>query len=310
MTTLYTVERKERLPMRLNWLVKYVKYLGVHPHTLQQVPLQNLTIALFFIILFLSISRPAELLFTDSTEDELIEIITTGLKWKDLSFHDLYKHKTQHYIQFTVHWFKNQTARGKPKIIDMQSPLCTNKRCKCSHLDFIAMLQALKQRRIAFRDRLEALRATQNGFLTTAQRKQYNNLGTSPNDYIFVGEDGKVWAPPHARQIMKQFQAVIGMNNPTAYPLYCMRIGAMSLVNQQRMDLLKALRYVAWAVPKLPHVQHRYINFRPEELRLVPFEMIHGAMDEHGISRDYSHTKLTSFDLASAKDMIFDLKKR
>ncbi len=114
-------------------------------------------------------------------------------------------------------------------------------------------------RRIDFRNRLEDIRAANNGFLSPKQRKQYNNFGTAPNDYIFVGEDGKVWTPPHLRQIMKQFQAVIGMKNPQAYPLYCMRIGAISLANQQKMDLLKVLRYVARAVPKLPHVQHRYI---------------------------------------------------
>ena len=307
MLELYLIDRKVRLPMRLNWIVKYVEYLGVYPDRLHTVPIQNLTLALFFITLFFSVSRPAEILFTNSTEDERIEIITTGLRWQDLTFHNLNKPALEQYIEFKVHWYKNQTTRGKPKIIGMQSPLCGHTHCKCASLNYIAMFQVLKQRRRALTDALtNELR--HRGSLPKQKAKQLRNLGTEPHHYIFVSEKGAVWSPSHLRKPMKQIQTVIGMRNPEAFPLYCFRIGAMSLINQQKMDLLKALRYVAWAIPKLPHVSARYIGFEDEELRMIPYEMVHGAIDHQGLSRDYSNTKLITFDLADASERIFEYK--
>ena len=305
MVTLYTIPRKPRLPMRLEWVVNYLKFLGVTPDTWHKVSLQSLTIALFYILLFLTISRPAELLFTNSTEDETIEIITTGLRWKDLTFHNMDQSRYAQYISLEIHWFKNQQHRNQSKIIDMQSPLCRNKDCKCKYLDFIAILRTLKQRRDALIIELGYIKR-QNGFLNKKQQKQFDNLKTEMNDYILVGGDGKRWTPPHMRPIMKHFQQVIGMEFPERFPLYCVRIGAMSRVNQQKMDLLKVLRYVAWSVSNLPHVSNRYVNFKSEDLRTIPFEIIHGALDKNGVRKDYSHTPLSTFDLASTKDIMFN----
>ncbi len=304
MVKLYLIPRKERLPMRLTWIIKYLKYLNVTPNALFKTSLRNLTIGLFYILLFLTISRPAELLFTDKTEDDLIEVITTGLQWKDISFMDTDKGKFNEYIQIKIQWFKNQTNRNQPKIIDMQSPLCGDPKCNCIYFDFIKILRVLRQRRHLLIKKLEQI--NQQSSLDRTQEKQLRNLRTKPSNYIFVGQNGAIWSTYHLRPIMKQVQQVVGMKYPQAYPLYCIRIGAMSLVNQQKMDLLKVLRFVAWSINNLPHVSARYINFQSKELRTIPFEMIHGALERNGSYIDRSGSTLRTFDLADAKGLLFE----
>ncbi len=57
---------------------------------------------------------------------------------------------------------------------------------------------------------------------------------------------------------------------------YSLRIGATSLCNQQEIDILKLLKYVAWSINSLHHVANRYVLFEPLDLSIIPFEMLHG----------------------------------
>ncbi len=186
----------------------------------------------------------------------------------------------------------------------MQSPLCGDSKCNCIYFNFIRILRVLKQRRHNLMKKLQQIYLSGN--LNKTQTKQFRNLGTKPDNYIFVGQNGAIWSTYHLRPIMKQVQQVVGMQTPQAYPLYCIRIGAMSLVNQQKMDLLKVLRFVAWSINNLPHVSARYINFQSKELRTIPFEMIHGALEKNGSYIDRSSSTLKTFDLADAKGLLFE----
>ena len=304
MIKLYSIERKERLPMPLDWLTNYLQFLGVTPTNMERATIQNLTIALWYIMLFMTISRPAELLYTNSTEDERVEVITTGLKWGDITHHNTNRSKYAEYISIEIHWFKNQQFRNQSKIIDMQSPLCRKHNCMCQYYDYIRILRVLKQKRNDLVRKLN-LQHNQNGYLSTGNTQQLYNLGTEADNYVFVGQNGKIWTPTNARQLHTVFLRILAVKKPKSFPLYSFRIGAMSRINQQRVDLLKALRYVAWAISNLPHVSNRYINFTSEELRTIPFELIHGGLDKHGVSHDRSHTALKTFDLANAKHIIY-----
>ena len=186
----------------------------------------------------------------------------------------------------------------------MQSPLCTRTQCVCQYYDYIRILRILKQKRNILVHKLEKLKRFQ-GYLSEKDAKQLLNLDTEKENYIFVGANGKIWTPHSARQLHSNYLRILGIKKPRSYPLYTFRIGAMSRINQQRVDLLKALRYVAWAITNLPHVSNRYINFTSEELRTIPFELIHGGLDKHGVSHDRSHTALKTFDLANAKHIMY-----
>ncbi len=57
---------------------------------------------------------------------------------------------------------------------------------------------------------------------------------------------------------------------------YSTRLGAVSLCRKQEIDILKVIRYVVWSVNSLPHISTRYMKFTIDDLKILPFEMIHG----------------------------------
>ena len=88
MLKLYKRKRKPRFPIRLDWIVRFIKHLKVTPETWKSVEFENLMIAFLLLMVFFTISRPSEILFTDKTEDKSVEEITTGLRWIDVNILD------------------------------------------------------------------------------------------------------------------------------------------------------------------------------------------------------------------------------
>ncbi len=82
----------------------------------------------------------------------------------------------------------------------------------------------------------------------------------------------------------------------------------MSICNQQRMDMLKVLYYVAWSIESMPHVSNRYCQYKDEDFAKIPFEMYHGVCNNYGKRVNRRRDGLETFewhqdDLAS---MIFN----
>ena len=102
------------------------------------------------------------------------------------------------------------------------------------------------------------------------------NLDVKSNIYGFVCLNGAIWKPSKITDLMRDFIKLNKLNT-LDYAPYSIRIGATSLCNQQEIDLLKLLKYVAYSISNLPHVQNRYIEFTLQELRIIPFEMLHGT---------------------------------
>eukprot|EP01083_Nonionella_stella_P292670 995400_1 len=238
MTKLYLKRRKLRLPLLLRWIVQYLDGKGVSPSTWNTVDLDTLMESLLLLLLFFSISRPSELVFTDKTEDIELEIIRTGLRWSDVSFHNQNCAYTRQYMQLTIPWYKNQVFYGEPKLIYMAPPICTDTTHHCHKMDFFMMFQVYKRRRTALW-----------------------NLRPDGDAFVFVYSNGKIVRPTDLASLMKKFAKEIGMKNPNAYPSYSIRIGAVSLCAAQNIDPLKLLRYVIWSIKSLPHVAGGYVSY-------------------------------------------------
>lgn len=284
MIKLYSKKRKPRFPVLLRWISQFIKHLNVSPSTWKSVKLDKFMVAFLFVMVFFTISRPSEILFTDKTEDEMIEIITTGLRWIDVQILDSNKEYIYRCMQIKINHYKNQEFRNEPKVIFMAPPICENADCHCHSLDFFAMFHILKQRR---RKLVNSLRfKLNNTTLSKTERakliQRINKLDVSPMNFIFVGENGVIWRPSKLTDLMKEFTAFINMPNKECYPPYSLRIGATSLCYQQEVDMLKILRYVVWSIKKLPHVSNRYIEFTRYDLMILPFEMIHGKNRDGG----------------------------
>ncbi len=277
MIEMYSKPRGVRLPIRLKWIITYLISLGVTPTTWYSVSLDNLSKGFLIIMAFFSISRPSEVLFTDKTERAEWEIIATGLKFSHLRFCNMDKQYIYRYIEVTIKWFKNQTFRGVPKKIYMGVPICEDVKCSCQYLDFFAIYKVLIKRRKGIH---RCLQQQDFSLLIKSERskhrKKLKNLDTKSTNYIFVGLNGSIWRPSMSSECIVELIRVNKIPNPEFYAPYSLRIGGTSLCNQQNIDLLKVLRYVAWSIKSLPHVSARYILFTELELALIPFEMIHG----------------------------------
>ncbi len=99
---LHGKKTKQRDPLQIEWIVTYIRKLGVTPSTWTTVDLFIFKKCWLLIVVYFSISRPFEITFTDKTENELWEIITTGLKWGDISLNNTDKPYLRQYLHLII----------------------------------------------------------------------------------------------------------------------------------------------------------------------------------------------------------------
>ncbi len=200
------------------------------------------------------------------------EIITTGLKWGDISLQNTTKPYTRQYIHVVISWYKNQIDRETPKDIWMSPPICDHNNCICFQVDYVAMYDILKTRCIDYYTHLKQQHSLGNAQINS---KILKNLNIKKSNYIFVGANGAIWGPSKVNEIVKDLK--IKLKLKVNLKGYSTRIGAISLCRKQRIDILKIIRYVIWSIKAFPHVSAKYMRFKRKQLQIVPFEMIHGA---------------------------------
>ena len=296
---LHSTPRKIRLPFPLLWIVTWIKRIGVFPHTWYSCNYDDLLKVLLILLIFFTISRPGEIYYCNKTENENWDIITTGICWKDVDFHG-------QLMTLRINWFKNQEHFGVPKEINVLPPVCSKAECHCQLLNFPKMFLVAKARRERLYANLLYSNATRAGGRPMSKKfkKKLRNLQHRPSDQVFVTSQGSVWGYTRMRNLTSEIHRIIKTERPKMYPPYAFKGGAMSLVNQQKISLLKVIKYVQWSVKSLPHMSQTYISISIPEMAVIPFEMIHGAIRNGDKSQcvDLSNTKLVPFDLTDAKE--------
>ncbi len=87
-------------------------------------------------------------------------------------------------------------------------------------LDFIQMLKAIKQRKIA---EVKKLLVQSRAKHSTNERKllnRLNNLRTGPNNHVFVGGNRAIWTIKELSKRMKRMVKLIGLDPTSAYSNY------------------------------------------------------------------------------------------
>ncbi len=293
--------RTQKLPFKLIWLVQWARAIGVTPTTWFSCDYNALMKVLIVLITFFTISRLGEIYFTDKTENKEWDIITTGIKFGDVSFGN--KHYCNDVMSIEVNWYKNQQHYNVPKRIHIEEPICSNYSCKCQFLNFHRMYKIALSRRRAMHRKLSS-EVELGARLSAKFRKKLDNLAIAPDKYVFVNTDGSIWRETKMRETFCQIRNIIQMRKPECYPPYSAKVGAMSLVNQQEIQLLKVIKYVAWSIATLPHMSQTYISISEAEMATIPYEMIHGKIQYGDRTRcvDLSGTKLIPFDLRDAPE--------
>ncbi len=272
--SLHGKKTQQRDPLQVEWIVRYIRKKGVTPATWCTVDLFTFKKCWLLIITYFSISRPFEITFTDKTENEMWEIITTGLKWGDITLNNTDKPYIRQYLHLIINWYKNQIDREIPKDIWMSPPICEYNKCICYQLDYIAMYKILKKRCIKFySDELSKANISHN--ISANVKKILKNTEVRKDKFIFVGRNGAIWGPSKINEIVKDLKITLKLKDNLLG--YSTRIGALSLCRKQQIDILKIIRYVIWSIKNVPHVSARYMRFNRKQLQIIPFEMIHGA---------------------------------
>ena len=294
---LYSKPRTPTLPFPLLWLIKWIKCIGVTPLTWYTCEYDDLFKVLLVLFIFFTISRPGEIYYSNKTENINWDIITTGLCWKDITF-------SGNLMTLSINWYKNQVHYNVPKLIHIVPPVCLRSDCHCRILNFPKMFIVAKARRQALFTRLLLRRARRGPTISNAFQKKLKYLATNPNDQVFVTKEGSVWGYTRMRNLMREIHGKIKTKRPKMYPPYTLKRGAMSLVNQQKIPLLKVIKFVNWSVKSLPHMSQTYISISIPEMAVIPYEMIHGAIRNGNRANcvDLSNQKLVPFDLSDAKE--------
>ncbi len=295
---------RPRDPLRVKWIARYCAKRGVVPATWWTCDLFAFKECLLLILTFFSISRPFEMSFTDKTENELWEIITTGLRWGDIKMEDTHREYIESYLHMVIRWYKNQMDRSTPKDIYMAPPTCGNSGCICYQLEYVAMFDIYKKRckqyYIGLKSKISKMKK-----LTNTAKKMLDNLEVAPNKYIFVGKKGAIWGPQKINEIVKDVKKVLGLKEELSG--YSTRLGAVSLCRKQEIDILKVIRYVVWSVNSLPHISTRYMKFTIDDLKILPFEMIHGknVPGQKLVNRRFGHLKKATLWSKNVEQIIF-----
>lgn len=256
----YKLPPQEKMPFTLKHLVLYTKYRKITPLTYWTAPFDDLLEILWLQMLFLTLSRPCELLRRPGDETKM------GLKWGDFK----YKNHHAHYFLLKVWHFKNQKARREPKDLTLSNTSCGSTSCDCWLINPYKIFYVLLKRR-------QELASRQH--LTKRQRK---HLPTSKDNYIFVRQSGHELTTKNTKIIIEDMARVTKVLEPHKYTEYSLRVGGATHCAAAGIPDALMYRYVGWDPTRLPDSARRYQ--RPTlEMRLqFPHAMLHGFTNEFG----------------------------
>lgn len=270
---------KAKQPILARHIWRFIRDdLKVIPGQLHKSSYDNVLKACVITLIFLTISRCMEVLWSDKTEDKSIREIITGLRWEDIHWSSAKGHHGKEVLSIKIRWFKNQEDRRIPKHIQILSPCCghSTKQCVCPYFDIFAYLRHIKQTRRNRFNNICPFRKSGKGQLGSNQTK---NLSVGPKDFIFVNARGTICKYRFISDLIKQL-AAFNKIDTSQFPLtpHSLRIGATSLAHHQGIDPLKIMRYVEWKPSASPTMHAHYVRYTIEQLALVPFEMLHGTL--------------------------------
>lgn len=256
----YKVPPCEKYPFTLTHLAKYVSARGVFPGRYREIDYDILLEVLWIILLFITISRPCEILNRPCDKQKL------GLRLKDIRHKILYDAK---YWELTVWHYKNQKARRVPKIVTIAPSICRRRHCICRIINPYKLLYEVVRRR---------QRLTRNVY-TKAQRE---NLTNHADSQFFVRSNGTPMTTNNTKSIIAEMTRICEVLEPQCYTEYSLRVGGATCCSAAGIPDALMYRYVGWDPSNLPDIAKRYQR-PPLELRLqMQFFMLHGFVMDNG----------------------------
>ena len=281
----YTEGTDHRLPFLIKHLAKYSKTKWKRDasegrNSFIYNNLVEITIAQLY---WFTSSRPCEIL-PQSTKT------TRGVKFKHLKWVKD-KENNVNLLRIQIESYKNQKSKKIFKTISISTTHCKRrhkKRCICRYLNPYVMIQKLIHDRaqlvIALQDELQLNKGLSNK-KTKDLKLRIKNLKISPENYLFVYDNGKPARTGKLNKIANDLVKINKMNEANRYKPYSFRIGGTTRASMVGIDHTVILKYVGWQNSRLADCAQRYMRYPEYMLSKVPFEMLHGTCEDSNYRR-------------------------
>ena len=289
---------KVKAQMQARHIWRYLRdCLKIDPDRLWLSSYDTLIEALLLVMMFLTMSRCTELLWSDKSDK--VRKIITGVRFKHVDIRIRSGFRTDKVMTIEVVWFKNQQDRTLPKKVWMVTPCCGHsvKKCVCP---FFAIMKLYEQIHTFRRNRMKNPKPFCNGKkVSPLSAKAAENLDIGDDNFLFVNSRGTILGYSFLYRLTRKVAAFNGLlNDELKMSPYSIRIGATSLAHHQNIDALKMMRWVEWQPgTACPTMHAHYVRYTVQQLSLVPFELLHGTLQFGEPTRNYIRSDPEVFEL-------------
>ena len=252
-----------RLPFKLKHIKTYtISLLETYPDY-ESIPLNILLKIAISQLYFFTASRPCELIYTPSNKTK------QGLKIRHCKFKQT-DSINDNYYHLKIVSYKNQRYKRVHKNLYVGNSRCDKTYCDCTKLNPAQWLRLYLKKRETISKQL-----AENGY-SDLSRKLSTKI---PNNILLVWKNGKPFITSDLREMVQEITTINEIEQPERYKSYSLRIGATTQAHLQKISHAKILKYIGWANSRLPSIEMRYIRYEIDQLKTMPFEMIHGPSD-------------------------------
>lgn len=250
----------QKLPITIEHLLAMARKFNIRQSTLYEISFDLLVQWTAIVWLFLTFSRPAEVLRRTQKRTDF------GLNISDVQTITLIEgdRKT---LRIRVDRFKNAISRKCVKTIYVRDTECEKPHCtRCDPLNPLHLYRIMMHRRAKL-----ARRAPRGSAL-------HKRLSTSNGDNaLFVLHNGRAVTRTIIQRGVDRAISASGMRQSRQYTPYSLRIGATTQAHRIKLCHAKILQYVGWKLNSLPDMAYRYTRYPPQSLQWMAYEMVHGT---------------------------------
>ena len=280
-------------------IVTYLRdVLGVTPSNLASVPYDSLIFAYLIVLSFIGAYRTSELVYEDCSrtlvnDDGSVQTWPKikGLRWRDVRIEPDAHFRGGRKMQVSVSFWKTQQNEEEAQVKLFATPCCNQRcNCVCDFFDCFSMHQEVLRRR----------RCGSHEFMPDSLHTQ--NLGTNPDDFIFVTSRGILIRYGQLLTKMNQMTKALKIKIEKKLTCHSLRVGATSTAYMQGVPCLQMCRFVEWSVKALNVAHALYVKIERNVLANIPFDILHGVAQPDG--NRYSYIELMPETWKIRKDII------
>ena len=250
----------QKLPITIEHLLAMARRYDIRQSTLYRIDFDLLVQWTALVWLFLTFSRPCELLRRTQNNTEF------GLNIGEVQEVTLIK-GGKPALEIQIDRFKNAISRQCVKVIYVRDTDCGQSHCtRCDSLNPLHLYRIMKHRRAQL----------QRQCLPHTEKWRRLSPSTASNP-LFVLSSGRAVTSSVIQRGIDKVMAAAGLRKSKDYTPYSLRIGATTQAHRVKICHAKILQYVGWQLNSLPDMAYRYTRYPPQSLQWMAHDLVHGT---------------------------------